>query len=362
MKDSEHQDTTIDNVSPYAGELADLIEEFVADRFTLMDDAVLESLYADLPDVTYLKGVVKGLRRNLMRQAASINVEDAYPKVMLFKEQPLTAEDIKEIIQADCPDMPADEVTQTVTEVMTATDEDDDDDNSEALRLRESNKLEHIPSLDELMQADGKGWGSVSAVITPPPVIEPARPARPSRAERFGTSNVELAELLSQAKPGSVFSVDTIKSAKDKNLVLVKSPETKHFEPLRLLERSDPQYYQYMWPALFEALEAVLNDTSLTVNRMRRLDEEMLARFGDTLAAAVTTILSIGNHDLLIKENVNYFMQQCNDRGLDIKLYMGAKVYKQGRWINTWIDAALQTPKGKFIFGTPEVDVVWQAK
>ncbi|QZA70907.1 hypothetical protein AH06_132 [Erwinia phage AH06] len=382
MESSEQHKSTIDNSTSYSQELAELIEDFVAVRFTDMDDSVLASLYADLPDVHYLKGVVKGLRRNLMRQAQQINVEEAYPQTWTVAEVSV-AQLASEIIQEENPDMPADEVAQTVAEIVTASAEEPDDDevdNSEALRFRQT----AVPSLSELTRGTDKGWpteltkkdvqqmtvskSDLRQMVVTKEDLERVgmvgnTPRFMSRAERFGTTQVALSNLLSEAKPGSVFSADNITASKNQSLQLVKSPESfGGYRPAKmLLEATDPQYYQYMWPTLFEAIDALARDNTIPASNMRRLDDEsILERLGEGAAAAARTIISIGNRDLLIKENVTYFMSQVEILGVDVKLYLGEKLYQGSSWTGRWKDASLQTRKGKFVFGKVEADVVWR--
>lgn len=137
-------------ISDITTELHDLIETFVADRFTVMDDSVIDQLYADLPDATYLKGIVKGMRRNLARQAAdvnlesmypkinagsmaealeqakqqSVNVEDLYPKNPIMVNKTLTLENVSEVLRQQYPDKTPDQIVKEAAQILTANNQE----------------------------------------------------------------------------------------------------------------------------------------------------------------------------------------------------------------------------------------------
>jgi len=451
---SHIKDTTVDTSTQFSDELAELIETYVADRFTVMDDAVLEKLYVDLPDIAYLKGMVKGLRRNLARQAAEINIEDAYPKInagsmaealeqaktqMLNVEEQypkvhtvgnksLTVENVTEILGKDNPDKSPEQVTEEATKLVEAhqaaekaplsmaelmllssgmnfdkpqihekshEDEWEDESVQPAHLLNQDPAATHrVQSTREFLephfsrmlqthypqQQNGLSNRDMRALtVTKEDLQKLAAPevkfesrVNENRApkidrnfrsnlSRYGIAQATLADITSNARPGGMFSADTLKHSKNKDLLLVRSPVTRPREHLQLLESTDPQYYQYMWMAFEEALSIILADTTLPDNQARRLDDELLIeRFGVETASAVQVMTAIGNRDLLHVENVNTCIRLLTDKFTGVKLYTGDKVMVDGVWAKTWTHATLKTPKGRFVFGDEGENIVWQ--
>lgn len=388
--------------SNITNELQELIETFVADRFTIMDDAVIENLYADLPDIPYLKGMVKGLRRNLARRAADINIEDAYPKLNAGT-MALALEQAKQQIDEDAERRPVSmpELMVLTTgiepnndEINKAGDSSDDDwvDNSTqpAHLLHQDLTDQHrIEPIRDIINAQNRAQELRRAGLTEKdmraltvskndlegmrvPDVKFESRVNENRApridrnfrsnlSRYGIANATLADMTSNARPGGLFSADTMKHSKNKDLLLVRSPATRPREHLQLLEGTDPQYYQYMWMAFEEALKTLLADESLPDNPARHLDDELLiARFGNLTANAANIINKIGNRDFLHVENVSACIKLLTEQFPSVKLYTGDKVMEDGIWAKTWTHSTLKTSKGRFVFGNPEVDVVWQ--
>jgi len=456
---SHIKDTTIDTSTQFSDELAELIETYVADRFTVMDDSVIEALYVDLPDIAYLKGMVKGLRRNLVRQAAidvdiedaypkikagsmaaaleqaklqMLNVEDQYPKVETIDNKSLTVEKVTEILGKDNPDKSPEQINAEAIEVVTAAkqqndtplstpelmvlmsgmsfskprlheksheDEWEDDSVQPAHLLEQDPTATHrVPTTREFLEPhlsrvtqntpyrnpDWRRTGLTEKDLRPLMVTdEDMRPPVEAEAKfesqvntnkapqidrdfrsnlaRYGIAQATLADITSNARPGGMFSADTLKHSKNKDLLLVRSPVTRPRQHLQLLESTDPQYYQYMWMAFEEALSIILADTTLPDNQARRLDDELLIeRFAVDTASAAQVLTAIGNRDLLHVENVNTCIRLLTDKFAGVKLYTGDKVMVDGVWAKTWTHTTLRTPKGRFVFGDEGENIVWQ--
>jgi hypothetical protein len=386
------KDSTVDNSTEFAAELAELIETYVADRFTIMDDSVLESLYADLPDITYLKGVVKGLRRNLMRQAQEIDLEGAYPKINAGSMQQ-AMEQAREQLAEKGPLAPPKFIMDGIQDNSDNGEADDDwVDNSTqpAHLLNQDFSQQHriTPIRDIIRQQErqqelrqrGLTERDIRAMtVTKDDLQKLAVPEVKfesrvnenkapqidrgfrSNLSRYGIASATLADMTSNARPGGLFSADTLKHSKHQDLLLVRSPVTRPKEPVNLLERTDPQYYQYMYMAFDEALATLINDDELPDNQRRDLDDPMIInRMPESLQSTIALISKIGNRDLLHVETVSEVIRILTEKHPSVKFYTGDKVMEDGRWTKTWTHATLRTPKGRFIFGNPEVNVVWQ--
>lgn len=369
MNATTSRDSTIDTSTAYSDELAELIETFIADRFTVMDDAVLDTLYADLPDVAYLKGMVKGLRRNLMRQAQEVDLEEAYPKINAgsmaeameqAKQQQISVESNK-LSPVSIPELMVvsagfDFSGIHVHEKSHEAEDDWEDDSVQPAHLlnQDPSESHRVPTTREFLRSATQPRNQNKA-----PQID--RNFR-SNLSRYGIAQATLADMTSNARPGGLFSPDTMKHSKHQDLLLVRSPVTRPREHLQLLEGTDPQYYQYMWMAFEEALKTILTDESMTDNPARHLDDDgLVARFGDVTANAAVIIKKIGSRDLLHVENVNTCIKLLTEQFPSVKLYTGDKVMEGGIWAKTWTHTTLKTPKGRFVFGNPAVEVVWQS-